>query len=209
MVTKCKNGHWFDPNLTRTCPHCKRNGQKLSLQIDNVEEDDKTVSMADIDLSLDEQLTPVIGNKTAVEIPDFWGGAGTGEDDDKTVSFGFWGMTGVSPVTGWLVCQNGGERGKDYRLHSGRNFVGRGNSMDVCLIDDKSISRDKHCSVSYDPKGNAFYLSAEGGNTVYLNGILVEEAKRLTDGDEIAIGETSLIFVEYCKEGRTWDTDTE
>lgn len=81
--------------------------------------------------------------------------------------------------------------------------------MDVCLIDDKSISRDKHCSVSYDPKGNAFYLSAEGGNTVYLNGILVEEAKRLTDGDEIVIGETGLIFVEYCKEGRTWDADTE
>lgn len=208
MVTKCKNGHWYDPNLTRTCPHCKRDGQKLSLQIDHVEEDDKTVSIADIDLSLDEQLPPVTGGQTPVESFDFFGAAG-GEDDDKTVSFGFWGMTEVEPVTGWLVCQNGGEKGKDYRLHSGRNFVGRGNSMDVCLIDDKSISRDKHCSVSYDPRGNAFYLSAEGGNTVYLNGILVEEAKRLTDGDEIVIGETGLVFVEYCKEGRTWDADTE
>lgn len=208
MVTKCKNGHWYDPNLTRTCPHCKRDGQKLSLQIDHVEEDDKTVSIADIDLSLDEQLPPVTGDQMPVGSFDFFGAAG-GEDDDKTVSFGFWGMTEVEPVTGWLVCQNGGEKGKDYRLHSGRNFVGRGNSMDVCLIDDKSISRDKHCSVSYDPRGNAFYLSAEGGNTVYLNGILVEEAKRLTDGDEIVIGETGLIFVEYCKEGRTWDADTE
>lgn len=208
MVTKCKNGHWYDPNLTRTCPHCKRDGQKLSLQIDHVEEDDKTVSIADIDLSLDEQLPPVTSDQMPVGSFDFFGAAG-GEDDDKTVSFGFWGMTEVEPVTGWLVCQNGGEKGKDYRLHSGRNFVGRGNSMDVCLIDDKSISRDKHCSVSYDPRGNAFYLSAEGGNTVYLNGILVEEAKRLTDGDEIVIGETGLIFVEYCKEGRTWDADTE
>lgn len=208
MVTKCKNGHWYDPNLTRTCPHCKRDGQKLSLQIDHVEEDDKTVSIADIDLSLDEQLPPVTGDQMPVGSFDFFGAAG-GEDDDKTVSFGFWGMTAVEPVTGWLVCQNGGEKGKDYRLHSGRNFVGRGNSMDVCLIDDKSISRDKHCSVSYDPRGNAFYLSAEGGNTVYLNGILVEEVKRLTDGDEIVIGETGLIFVEYCKEGRTWDADTE
>lgn len=206
MVTKCKNGHWFDPNVTKECPHCKRNGEKLSLQVDAVEEDDKTVSIADIDLSLGEQLGEIIGN-AVMETPDFEKSAGNEEDDDKTISFGFFEMTGVQPVTGWLVCQNGGERGKDYRLHSGRNFLGRGNSMDVCLIDDKSISRNKHCSVSYDPKGNAFYLAAEGGNIVYLNGVLIDEAKKLETNDEIMVGDTKLIFVEYCKEGRTWDKE--
>lgn len=206
MVTKCKNGHWFDPNVTKECPHCKRNGEKLSLQVDAVEEDDKTVSIADIDLSLGEQLGEIIGN-AVMETPDFGKSAGIEEDDDKTISFGFFEMTGVQPVTGWLVCQTGGERGKDYRLHSGRNFLGRANSMDVCLIDDKSISRNKHCSVSYDPKGNAFYLAAEGGNIVYLNGVLIDEAKKLETDDEIMIGDTKLIFVEYCKEGRTWDKE--
>lgn len=206
MVTKCKNGHWFDPNVTKECPHCKRNGEKLSLQVDAVEEDDKTVSIADIDLSLGEQLGEIIGN-AVMETPDYGKSAGNEEDDDKTISFGFFEMTGVQPVTGWLVCQNGGERGKDYRLHSGRNFLGRGNSMDVCLIDDKSISRNKHCSVSYDPKGNAFYLAAEGGNIVYLNGVLIDEAKKLETNDEIMVGDTKLIFVEYCKEGRTWDKE--
>lgn len=207
MVTKCKNGHWYDPNVTADCPHCRRNGQKLSLQIDNVEEDDKTVSFADIDLSLDEQIGQV-SSIPVMPVSPFPIGAsdiGQEEDDDKTVSFGFFGISRVEPVTGWLVCQNGEERGRDYRLRTGRNFVGRANSMDVCLIDDKNISRDRHCSISYDPKGNAFYLAAEGGNTVYLNGLLVEKAERLNTDDEIMIGNTRLLFVEYCKEGRTWD----
>lgn len=30
--------------------------------------------------------------------------------------------------------------------------------MDVMLIEDKSISRDRHCSVVYDPKGNVFFI---------------------------------------------------
>lgn len=207
MVTKCKNGHWYDPNVTADCPHCRRNGQKLSLQIDNVEEDDKTVSFADIDLSLDEQIGQVssIPVMPVSPFPIGASDAGQEEDDDKTVSFGFFGISRVEPVTGWLVCQNGEERGRDYRLRTGRNFVGRANSMDVCLIDDKNISRDRHCSISYDPKGNAFYLAAEGGNTVYLNGLLVEKAERLNTDDEIMIGNTRLLFVEYCKEGRTWD----
>lgn len=207
MVTKCKNGHWYDPNVTPDCPHCKRNGEKLSLQIDNVEEEDKTVSFADIDFSLEEQLGQVSGRTVmpASLISGEAAGIGKDEDDDKTISFGFFGITQVQPVTGWLVCQSGEERGKDYRLHSGRNFVGRSNSMDVCLIDDKTISRERHCSISYDPKGNAFYLAAEGGNTVYLNGLLVEKAERLNTDDEIMIGNTRLLFVEYCKEGRTWD----
>lgn len=208
MVTKCKNGHWYDPNVTRSCPHCKRNGEKLSLQIDNVEEDDKTVSFAETELSLGEQLGQ-ISSTPMFEMSAISESIGSDEDDDKTISFGFFGVTQVQPVTGWLVCQNGEERGKDYRLHSGRNFVGRGNSMDVCLIDDKSISRDRHCSITYDPKGNAFYLAAEGGNTVYRNGLLVEEAQRLNTDDEIMIGNTRLLFVEYCKEGRTWDKKEE
>lgn len=207
MVTKCKNGHWYDPNVTGSCPHCKRNGEKLSLQIDNVEEEDKTVSFADVDLSLEEQLGQVSDMPVmpVSMIPSGAADIGNDEDDDKTISFGFFGITQIQPVTGWLVCQSGEERGKDYRLHSGRNFVGRSNSMDVCLIDDKNISRDRHCSISYDPKGNAFYLVAEGGNTVYLNGLLVEKAERLNTDDEIMIGNTRLLFVEYCKEGRTWD----
>lgn len=207
MAIKCKNGHWYDPNVYRSCPHCKRNNEKLSLMLDNVEEDDKTVSIADVDISLGQQLGEIVGesvnNQISLDMP-----AGTyGDDDDKTISFGFFGITGIQPVTGWLVCLTGGEKGKDYRLHSGKNFIGRSNTMDVVLIDDKTISRDKHGSLTYDPKGNAFYLAPEGGNTVYLNGEMLETAQKLQTDDVITIGETDLVFIPYCKEDRKWEKE--
>lgn len=190
MVTKCENGHWYDPNINRGCPHCKRNREKLSLAVDAVEEDDKTVSIAEVDISLGEQLEQFSSD---------------GMDDDKTISFGFFGITKVQPVTGWLVCLTGEEKGKDFRLHADKNFIGRSAVMDIALIDDKSISRDRHCSLTYDPKGNEFYLSPEGGNVVYHNGNTVESAKKLQAGDIIKLGETELQFVPYCKEGRRWE----
>ena len=33
--------------------------------------------------------------------------------------------TGLDPVVGWLVCIAGPDKGRDYRIHSERNFLGR------------------------------------------------------------------------------------
>ena len=128
-------------------------------------------------------------------------------DDDKTISFGFFGMNAVQPVTGWLVCMTGDERGKDYRLHMGKNFVGRSPSMDVVLVDDKKISREKHCSVIYEPKRNIFYVSAEGGNLVYLNNELLETSKELHEDDRITIGDTTLTFIPFSRGERKWEEE--
>ena len=116
-------------------------------------------------------------------------------------------MMELPPVTGWLVCMTGSEQGKDYRLHTGKNFVGRSTAMDVVLIDDKTISREKHCSVVYDPKGNVFYVSSENGNLTYVNNVMIESPVKLMSGDQITIGETKLIFISFCEEGRTWESE--
>lgn len=79
--------------------------------------------------------------------------------------------------------------------------------MDVVLVDDKTISRNKHCSVIYDPKGNTFYASAEGGNLMYLNDEMLETSTEIKEGDLITIGETKLMFVPFCKEGRIWEKE--
>ncbi len=206
-VVKCKNGHWYDSGINDSCPHCKRNSEKLSIMLDNVEEDDKTVSIMSGDIFWDSQLDNPAGRGSA-------GDADMGripaeesasvEEDDRTISFGFLNMVRVSPVVGWLICLTGDEMGKDFRLKSGRNFIGRSSSMDVMLVDDKSIAREKHGCVTYDPKGNAFYITPEGGNTIYVDGRLIQEAKRLRENNKIRIGETVLIFVPFCKEGRKW-----
>lgn len=215
MVTKCSNGHWYDPNVHKSCPHCKRAGEQLSIFVDNVEEDDKTVSIADVDVSLGEELGAILGGGLQQNTPaDMVMSTPTNisaddydEDNDKTISFGFFGVTAITPVTGWLICLTGDEKGKDYRLHAGKNYIGRGTSMDVALIDDKTISRDKHCSLSYDPKGNRFYLSPEGGNIVSLNDEILEEATEIKDGDIVGLGDTKLAFVPYCKEERKWEEE--
>lgn len=204
MITKCKNGHWYDSSVNRSCPHCKQESEKLSIRLDDIEEDDKTVSITQADLSLGEELGAIIGKSVNNALPV---SGGISSDDDKTISFGFFGMTAAKPVVGWLICMNGSEMGKDYRLHAGKNFVGRSTSMDVVLIDDKSISRDKHCSVVYDPKGNIFFVSSEGGNLVYLDDELVNSPKELQDGSLITIGETKLMFIPFCREGRIWENE--
>lgn len=207
MILKCENGHWYDPNINQNCPHCKRNREKLSLAVETVEEDDKTVSIAEMDISLGEQLGSIIIDETAKNgiIQDAYSSEGV--DDDKTISFGFFGISKVPPVTGWLVCLTGEEKGKDFRLHTDKNFIGRSAVMDIALIDDKLISRDRHCSLTYDPKGNEFYLSPEGGNVVYHNGNAVENAVKMRVGDIIKIGETELQFIPYCEEDRRWGKD--
>ncbi len=77
--------------------------------------------------------------------------------------------------------------------------------MDVALVDDKTISREKHCAVIYEPKRNVFYVSAEGGNLVYLNGELLETSKELKEDDEITIGNTTLIFIPFSRGERKWE----
>ena len=216
MVRKCKSGHWYDPNLFQQCPHCKKDSEKLKLSLSEEDEDDRTVSM--MDLSLDTQLN---GLKSAdesrqggadqkeVDLSTFDFGIisseSLGEDDDKTISFWDFGLSKLPAVTGWLVGLTGEDTGKDFRLHTGKNFIGRSINMDVVLADDKQVSREKHCSITYDPKSNKFFVSGEHGNTIYLNGGMMEGIQEIRDGDILTVGMTELVFVPYCKEERPWE----
>lgn len=204
MIKRCNNGHWYDTSVHNACPHCKRESEKLGIRSQDIEEDDRTVSVAGAGISLGDELDAIIGKKA--------GGGMKGREDrstegDKTISYGYFGMAAIQPVTGWLVCVTGSERGKDYRLHMGKNFVGRSPSMDVTVVDDKKISRDKHCSVIYDPKGESFYVCAEGGNLVYLNDKLLASIEKLEEDDKITIGETSFLFIPFCRGKRKWEEE--
>lgn len=205
MISRCSNGHWYDNSVYRSCPHCKLESEKLCIRLEEIEEDDRTISIAEADISLGEELGAIIGNANGNSANSQ--GFREEMDDDRTMSFGFFGVSSIQPVTGWLVCMTGSERGKDYHLHSGKNFLGRSTSMDIVLIDDKSISRDRHCSVTYDPLSNQFFVSSEGGNATYKNGNLLETPDVLEEGDRIMVGETTLLFIPFCKEERKWEKE--
>ena len=146
------------------------------LKLSLSEEDEDDRTVSMMDLSLDTQLN---GLKSADESRQ--GGADQKEVDLSTFDFGIISSESL-----------GEDDDKTISL------------WDV-LADDKQVSREKHCSITYDPKSNKFFVSGEHGNTIYLNGGMMEGIQEIRDGDILTVGMTELVFVPYCKEERTWE----
>lgn len=110
------------------------------------------------------------------------------------------------PVVGWLVVVDGPGAGSSLRLGSGQNSLGRGQEARVKLdFGDSQISRSTHALVSYDPKGNRFYVQqGTGTNLTYLNGEPVLAPTPLPSGSELVLGETTLRFVAFCDNDFNW-----
>ena len=124
------------------------------------------------------------------------------DDSDKTkVSDD---IDGIEPVVGWLICIEGVQRGQDYKIRQGKNFIGRSDEMDISIVGDDSISRKNHASIVYDPKPRRFLLlPGEGGGLVYLSNQVKKEEAVLTATeidayDVIEIGKSKFIFVNLC-----------
>lgn len=115
---------------------------------------------------------------------------------------------GIDPAVGFLVCISGPHRGADFRLCSGRNFLGRAASMDVALADDETVSRENHALVTYDAKHNQFTLSpGQGRGITYLNDAQVEVARPLAAYDIIEVGSSRLVFLPLCGEHFRWEKE--
>jgi len=113
--------------------------------------------------------------------------------------------SGVSPVVGWLVCIDGPDKGRDYRLHSEKNFIGRASGMDIAISGDDSISREKHAAVSFEPKKKIFWLlPGESSGLVYVNEEVVNTPVQLKARDIIELGRTRLMFFPFCDETFQW-----
>ena len=110
------------------------------------------------------------------------------------------------PVVGWLVAINGENIGKSFELRTGKNFIGRGKDMDVVLTGDKSISRNKHAIILYEPRNSEFLVQpGESRELFYLNGNVVLNTERISSYDKIFIGSTELLFVPFCGDKFSWD----
>jgi hypothetical protein len=109
------------------------------------------------------------------------------------------------PVVGWLVCLEGPDRGRDFRLHGEKNFIGRSPIMDVCVPGDDTISREKHGVLIFDPKKQAFWvLPGESAGLVYLNGEIVHSPTPINRDDVLELGQTKLVLIPFCGDKYTW-----
>lgn len=180
-LIQCYKGHFYDDVKYHSCPYCKQN-------IDNSIEQGMINNQSMNNIIEDAQKT--IGYFEDID------------SFDKTI--GIYAKEKKNMyVSGWLVVKSGELKGLSFTLHEGKNFVGRTSEMDVMLT-DLNVSRKNHFSIVYDNKACEFYI-VEGTAPVMLNGKTLSGFEKVSEDDEIAVGNIILIFIPYCKKGRQWN----
>jgi len=193
-LVRCENGHFYDSDLYATCPHCgaQYRNDDVTVALTQAAPDD-SVTQAQVSASLTDAVKQATGGKI--------------DDAEDSVTVGYYDKSlGVEPVVGWLVCVEGKNIGADYRLKSGRNFIGRATNMDVAIAGDESVSRDRHAIVVYDPKSHTFLVQAgESKELCYLNDKVVLTTSELKINDSLTVGATKLMFIPCCNESFNWE----
>jgi hypothetical protein len=172
-MQRCPEGHFFDTSKHASCPWC--GGGEAAPEGST--------------RKLESSPAPA-----PLPTPPLESSAGATRKLDQT-------STGTRPVVGWLVCVEGPDRGRDFRLHAEKNFMGRDPSMDVCISQDSAISRQRHAAVIYDPKQMKFWLQpGDSEGLVYLNGNLVNTHTEVSAYDVVELGTSKLVLVPFANE---------
>ncbi|NBT44089.1 MAG: FHA domain-containing protein [Gammaproteobacteria bacterium] len=186
---RCENGHYYDPDKNISCPHCGVPGLNI----------DPTIIKG---ASAERHDTE--GQTVAQDARP--GGAHNQNAIDPTATVAVMPRKlGIDPVVGWLVCIEGADKGRDFRIKAEKNFIGRDPSMDVCIPGDQGISRVKHAVINFDNRTSSYLLlPGEAHGNVYHNGSVVLGPQPLNPYDVIEIAQTKLVFIPFCGEKFTW-----
>lgn len=189
-IKECKNGHYYNDSEFAACPYCSG-----AASIGH------TVPLAQQDATPNPGATQYL-NSVSPATPDPFGVTMAPDAEDsfgKTVTLDTVKNSEIIPVRGWLVVIEGEKLGLDFKIHTGKNSVGRAKNSDICIEFDKSISKEKACFVIYDEKHTTFHLMAgESTNNIYVNEEILLVPRKLEDNDIIEIGQTKLVFRSLC-----------
>ena len=219
MQTTCSRNHIYDSDQYASCPYCNRGTRAIFFDVGGNgnttmpggrNTNQRTVAPGGQDGC---QRTVAPGGQDAgqrngdigpTEIPDYMKIRMEEEKKSKTIGV-VKKKTGLDPVVGWLVCIEGPEKGKDYRLFNRINSIGRAESNDVVITADQTISQENHARVAYDGKHNNYQLiPGNGKNIVYLNDVPTYYPQMLYAYDVIDFGETKLLFIPLCTDKFQW-----
>lgn len=193
-MKQCENGHLYDDSKTPECPYCSGTSSI-----------GKTIPLSE-DTTDDFKINPTefLGSISAVDKREMGVTRAPIEDvgtEFKTTFIDDVINSEIKPVRGWLVVVDGAKKGIDYRLHTGKNTVGRSRSNDVAFDFDNTVSSEENVVISYDERNNMFFIqSGKGKNNVYINNALLLDAKQIKDNDVIEIGKTKLVLRTFCNE---------
>lgn len=114
----------------------------------------------------------------------------------------------ADPTVGWVVCVKGPYYGQSFRLHSGKNKIGRSQEFDVRLLNDDSVSRSCVASIVFDTKNSAFFIiPGDSDSLCYVSGEALYERRALTGYEQIELGDSErnmFVFVPLCGEHFNW-----
>ena len=189
-----QGGHFYDASIHSACPYCSTANVGATVALDM----GRTMPLA-------QPAAPAAGQGGAAGGADnrthAQGGAG---DNGRTVAI-IKEELGIDPVVGWLICLDGTEKGRDYRIHTDNNYIGRGEKMDICIRGDDTISRENHAIIGYDARDKVFYFTpGDGRSIVRLNDKGIFATAELKSHDIVEIGKTKLIFLPLCGENFDW-----
>ncbi len=207
MLTRCDNGHFYDPNKHSSCPHC-------GVEIDDIPATDRkrgeggarSAGVSEpptVPRRQPEAATPPPAPAPSVPSP---------PAQAPGVTVPYWGKRerDFDPVVGWLVCVEGPDKGRDYRIRSGNNRIGRDATMDIVINGDESISRVKQGIITFDERNNRFVIKeGEGRSLIYRNGEQVVNAAVIEPWDLVEMGKSKFCFVPFCGERFQWNIEEE
>lgn len=198
-MKKCEKGHYYDASIHTECPYCSKTGTTGNAG--------KTMALGAS--SGDSRTMPLTSAIPAANVtrPLFAALQQEGDDDGRTVAL-IQSSMGIDPVVGWLICVVGKEKGRDYRIHSDNNYIGRSEKMDICLRGDETISRENQAVITFDANDNNYYFSpGDGRSIVRVNDKAIFHTVKLEAYDRLVIGTTELLFLPLCGEKFKWEKD--
>lgn len=203
---RCSKGHVYDPSISPTCPICAEEEEAVGTR--PVEEpfmrkysptkpvEEKTPNTVPVEDSSEKTRSMV--DEIDVTLP-------MGYEDGKeykienTKNF-------FNPLVGWLVCVDGPAKGTDYRIYSGYNYIGRDPSMNICIMGDPYISRERDAVVAFDGRTSKFYFSPSNGQSIIrMNDEIVLMPVEIKIHDILELGHTKLMFIPLCDGAFHWE----
>ena len=195
-IVRCPNKHYYNDEQYSSCPHC---GVKPLFN-------NSSGNFASTTIPKDH-MPKSANNDDGVTIAKYKHSTAdkSSHIDNEPKTVGIYSKKDIgNPVVGWLVCSEGSNKGRDYRIYSGYNRAGRDPSSDICIYNDPNIELTSHFIIAYDPKGNMFHLIPGSNTLVLLNNKSLLSPTPLNAYDTITAGNTSLKFIPYCKGDVRW-----
>ncbi len=212
MLKRCENGHFYDPDKHTSCPHC-------GVPIADLPETNRVRGQGPAAPSGGgEPATVPRGHAAssaptppvAPSVPATPSAPPGPRAGSPGVTVAYWGKRDFDPVVGWLVCVEGPEQGRDYRLRSGNNRLGRDETMDVVIRGDEAISRIKQAVITFDERNTRFMIKeGDGRSLMYVNDEQVVNAAALKPWDILEMGKSKFCFVPLCGEKFHWNAKEE